>query len=330
MKNQNVIWALIALVLLLALNAAFTPGFFHLEMRDGHLYGSLVDILDRAAPVTLMALGMTLVIATGGIDLSVGSLMAISGATAALALSMGYSGPVALLLALLSGLVAGLINGSLVAFLGIQPIVATLILMVSGRGVAQLITNGQPLTFNNKFIDVFGNGFFLTLPFSVTVVMIALIIIAALTRRTALGLYLESVGNGPLASRLSGLPVPGVLLFAYATSGVCAALAGVVAAADIKAADSNTAGLYAELDAILAVVIGGTALTGGRFTLIGSVIGALLMQAMTTTILARGIQMQWTQVVKASVILIVCILQSPAVREKILAPMTRRRRRAQQ
>jgi simple sugar transport system permease protein len=326
MKNQNVIWALVALGLLLGLNAAFTPGFFHLEMRDGHLYGSLVDILDRAAPVTLMSLGMALVIATGGIDLSVGSVMAISGAVTALTLTAGASGPVALMAALGAGLIAGLINGSLVAYIGIQPIVATLILMVSGRGVAQLLTDGQPRTFSNDFIEAFGSGFFLTLPFSVTVVVITLVIIGLLVRWTALGLYLESVGNSPKASRLSGLPVPGTLLFAYATAGICAGLAGVVGAADIKTADANTAGLYYELDAILAVVIGGTALTGGRFTLIGSVIGALLMQALTTTILARGIQMEWTQVVKASVILIVCILQSRAMREKLLAPFLRRRR----
>lgn len=319
MKNQNVIWALAALGLLLGLNALFTPGFFDIEFRNGYFYGSLIDVLDRAAPVTLMALGMTLVISTGGIDLSVGSVMAISGAVAAICLNAGMSGPFALTTSLAAGLLAGLINGSLVAFIGIQPIVATLILMVSGRGVAQLLTDGQPLTFSNGFIEFLGNGFFLALPFSVTLVLLMLLIMGSLTRRTALGLYLESVGNSPRASRLSGLPVPATLLFAYATSGVCAAMAGVLAASDIRTADANTAGLYAELDAILAVVIGGTALTGGRFTLIGSVVGALLMQALTTTILARGIQMEWTQVVKASVILLVCILQSPVTRQKLFS-----------
>src|SRR5690606_16115540 len=144
-------------------------------------------------------------------------------------------------------------------------------------------------------------------------------------RGTALGLYVESVGNSRKASRLSGLPVPGTLLFAYAMCGLCAALAGAVAAADIRTADSNTAGLYAELDAILAVVIGGTALTGGRFVLLGSLLGALLMQALTTTILARGIQMEWTQVVKASVILVVCILQSRVMREKFLGAFMKKR-----
>ena len=320
MKNQNVIWALVALALLLGLNALFTPGFFHIEVRDGHLYGSLIDILDRAAPVTLMALGMTLVIATGGIDLSVGSVMAISGAVVATKINDGWSGPAALLLALTAGLVTGLINGSLVSFIKIQPIVATLILMVSGRGVAQLLTDGQPVPFSNGFVEKFGSGFFLGLPFSVTIIIVTTIIIALLVRKTALGLYLESVGNSPKASRLSGLPVPAILLFVYAVTGICSALAGVVQAADIKAADPNTSGLYLELDAILAVVIGGTALTGGRFMLLGSVVGALLMQALTTTILARGIQIEWTQVVKASVILVVCILQSGTVREKVLGP----------
>ncbi len=325
MKNQNLIWAIVALALLLGLNAIFTPGFFNLEVRDGHLYGSLIDILDRAAPVTLMALGMTLVIATGGIDLSVGSVMAISGAVAALLVNSGWSGPGAMVVALAAGLTAGLINGALVAYVGIQPIVATLILMVSGRGVAQLLTDGQPVPFSNGFIERFGSGFFLQLPFSVTLIVITTVILGVLVRKTALGLYLEAVGNSPKASRLSGLPVPGTLLFAYAVAGICAALAGLVAAADIRTADSNTAGLYAELDAILAVVIGGTALTGGRFLLLGSVVGALLMQALTTTILARGIQMEWTQVVKATVILIVCILQSRTVREKLFSGFAKKR-----
>lgn len=328
MKNQNLIWAIIALALLLGLNALFTPGFFHTEMRDGHLYGSIVDIADRAAPVALMSLGMTLVIATGGIDLSVGSVMAISGAVASLMINAGYSGPVAMLGSLLVGLLAGLINGSLVAFLKIQPIVATLILMVSGRGVAQLLTDGYPIPFQNEFIERFGSGFFLALPFSVTLIAITLVVIGLLVRSTALGLYLECVGNSPRASRLSGLPVPGTLLFAYAVCGLCAALAGLVQAADIKSADANTAGLYAELDAILAVVIGGTALTGGRFVLVGSLIGAFLMQALTTTILARGIQMEWTQVVKATVILVVCILQSQVMRDKIFGAFKRKAVRA--
>lgn len=325
MKNQNVLWALVALVGLLLFNAAFTPGFFHIEIRDGHLYGTLLDVLDRAAPVTLMALGMTLVIATGGIDLSVGSVMAISGAVTALSLQTGLGGPTSLGVALAVGLLAGCINGCLVAFLGIQPIVATLILMVSGRGVAQLLTDGQPLAFSNNFIEALGSGFFLGVPLSVTVILIVLLLLALLTRRTALGLYLEAVGNSARASRLAGVPVPAMLLFAYATAGICAALAGVVAAADIKTADANTAGLYAELDAILAVVIGGTALTGGRFTLLGSIVGALLMQALTTTILARGIQMEWTQVVKATVILVVCILQSHVMRERVWRSLRRNR-----
>ena len=326
MKNQNLIWAIIALALLLGLNAIFTQGFFHVEIREGHLFGSLIDILDNCAPVALMALGMTLVIATGGIDLSVGSVMAISGAIAALLVNAGWSGPAAMLISLAAGVVAGLINGALVAYIGIQPIVATLILMVSGRGAAQLLTDGQTVPFQNGFIEHLGSGFFLGLPFSVTLIAITALVIGLLVRRTALGLYLESVGNSPRASRLSGLPVPGMLLFAYAMSGLCAALAGVVAASDIRSANSNTAGLYAELDAILAVVIGGTALTGGRFVLLGSLVGALLMQALTTTIYARGVQMEWTQVVKAVVILVVCILQSRALREKFLAPLFKKGR----
>jgi simple sugar transport system permease protein len=310
------LWPLAALALLLALNLAFTPGFFHVSVKDGRLFGSLIDVLNRAAPVMLLSLGMTLVIATRGVDLSVGAVMAITGALAAWLITTSHAGvPAVVCMALGLALVCGLWNGVLVAFLDIQPIVATLILMVAGRGIAQLITNGQIITFENPGMAFIGGGFFLGLPFPVTIVAVTLLITALLTRRTALGLFIESVGNNETASRYAGVNSAMVKVAVYAFCGLCAGLAGMIPMSDIKGADANNAGLYLELDAILSVVIGGTSLDGGRFQLVGSIIGALIIQTLTTTILSRGVQVEFTLVVKALVVLAVCLLQSEGFRQ---------------
>ena len=322
----RIVWPLLALALLLLYNAAFSPGFFRLVMRDGHLYGSLIDILDNAAPVMLVALGMTLVIATGGVDLSVGAVMAISGAIAALLVTRTQIPfPVILLIALAAGLLAGTWNGTLVSLFGIQPIVATLILMVAGRGIAMLLTDSQTVPFQHSGFAFIGGGHFLALPFTLTLVAAALLITTILTRLTALGLFIECTGNNLRAARNAGVNTRGVVFFAYAFTGLLSALAGLIPAADIKAADPANHGLYLELDAILAVVIGGTALTGGRFLLLGSVIGALIIQTLTTTILStrvpilnRSVPPEFNQLIKALVVLGVCILQSDVFRSRVL------------
>ena len=316
----RIVWPILALGLLLLFNLLFTPGFFKIRMMDGHLYGSLIDIVDNAAPVMLVAFGMTLVIATGGVDLSVGAVMAIAGAVAAILLrDAGLGLPLTLAAALGVSLIAGLWNGLLVAVFDIQPIVATLILMVAGRGIAQLLTGGQiPELQHYPSLVFLGSGFFLALPFSLTLVFLVAIATAGLSRATALGLFIEATGDNPRAARYAGVNVKAVKLLAYAWTGVCAGLAGLVAAADIKAADANQIGLNIELDAILAVVIGGTALTGGRFSLVGSVIGALIIQTLKTTILARNVPDEYNLVVKAVVVLIVCLLQSETFRAAIL------------
>lgn len=314
-RRQKLFWPLLALGILLAFNHAFTPGFFDVEIRDGHLYGSRIDILNHGSKVMLLALGMTLVIATGGVDLSVGAIMAISGAVAS-QMCVAYSQPpaVAISVALLASVVAGAWNGLLVAGIGIQPIVATLILMVAGRGIAQLVTGGQIINFNDPTLVYLGNGHFLGLPFTLFLVLLLLGVTFALTRTTALGLFIESVGDNEIASRNAGINARFVKFSAYVFSGFCAGIAGLVAASNIKSADSNHAGLYAELDAILAVVVGGTALTGGRFFLVGSVIGALFIQTLTTTMYARNVSADIAPVPKALVIIAVCLLQSEKAR----------------
>lgn len=321
----RLIWPVAALALLLAFNLLFTERFFHVDVRDGHLYGTPIDILNHGSKVMLLALGMTLVIATAGVDLSVGAVMAIAGAVAAQLVhrpGMGFWPAVGA--ALFVALLAGAWNGVLVAYFRVQPIVATLVLMVAGRGVAQLLTDGQIITFTDERLVFLGNGHLLGLPFPVTLVAATLLVAALLARRTALGLFIEAVGDNETAARLAGIDARGVKFATYAFAGLCAGLAGLVAASNIKCADSNHAGLFLELDAILAVVIGGTALTGGRFYLVGSLVGALLIQTLTTTLYMRDVSADVAPVPKALVVVAVCLLQAPAFRAELARLIGRR------
>lgn len=311
-------WPVAALALILLANFALSPEFFALELRDGRLYGSLIDVLNRAAPVALLALGMSLVIATGGIDLSVGAVIAIAGAVCANLLAAGADGAsLVVALGLLTGLAAGLVNGGLVGYLGVQPIVATLVLMVAGRGIAQLLNAGQIVTFHHDAFAALGVGSLLGFPVPVAIVLGALAALQLLVRGTALGLFIEAVGCNPRASRHLGINVRAVKLAVYGVCGFCAALAGIVVTADIQGSDPNNAGLWLELDAILAVVIGGAALTGGRFSLGLAVVGALVIQALATTVLMSGVPPTWNLVIKSLVIVAVLLLQSSAFRRQV-------------
>jgi len=300
----------LALLAILAINWVVSPQFFDLRFQDGRLFGSLIDVLNRGAPVALLAIGMVLVIATRGIDLSVGAVMAIAGAVAA-SLADSHSPPVVIGAALGVGLLCGLWNGVLVAVLGIQPIVATLILMVAGRGIAQLITQGRIVTFNSPELAWFGGGTIAGIPASVVITLGVLALTLLLVRGTALGLMIEATGGNARASTLAGVGTRAMTIAAYVWCGLCASLAGVIAAADILGADANNAGLWLELDAILAVVIGGTSLFGGRFSVILAVVGAFIIQAMNTGILLSGFPPEFNLVVKAAVVLVVLLMQSP-------------------
>jgi simple sugar transport system permease protein len=322
----RLLWPLLALVCLFVFDFLYIPDFFRVTVREGNLYGSLIDIMENAAPVLLLSIGMTLVIATGGVDLSVGSIMAICAAVAAQLVVSGHSAAVAFAAAMAVGLACGAWNGALVALLGIQPIVATLILMVAGRGIAHLVTSDQIITFNNRAYSFLGSGFLFRLPFSLTVVAAVLAATALLVRKTALGLFIEAVGGNASASRYAGVNATAVKWMVYVFSGACACVAGLITAGDINAADPEHNGQYLELDAILAVVIGGTALTGGRFSLPGSVIGALVIQTLTTTILTYGVPPEKTLVVRAAVVILVCLLQSEGLREKVAVVRNKFRR----
>lgn len=318
-RGSGLLWPALALVLLLAANAAVRPSFLALRIQDGHLYGSLVDILKNGAPTLLIALGMCLVIATRGIDLSVGAVVAIAGAVACTSIAGApnpASAQAALLgmaLALALCLVLGVWNGFLVSVLGIQPIIATLVLMTAGRGIAMLITDGQIITVNNPTYRTVGAGFLL-LPVSILIALAVFVVVAVLTRRTALGLLIESVGINPEASRLTGIHARTIQWTVYVFAALCAGVAGLMISSNVSAADANNAGLWIEMDAILAVVIGGTSLAGGRYSLTGTLLGALTIQTLTTTVYSMGIAPEITLVFKAVVVIAVCLLQAPKFR----------------
>jgi ribose/xylose/arabinose/galactoside ABC-type transport system permease subunit len=320
---RRLLWPVVILALLLLVNLFFTANFFSIQMRDGHLYGSLIDILRFGAPLILVSLGMTLVIATGGIDLSVGSVVAIAGALACLQISDDAGVFTAVVLALGLSVLLGAWNGLLVAVVGIQPIIATLILMVAGRGLAQLITGGQIITVNSPSYKIIGGGYWLTVPFGILLVVVVLAITVFLTRRLALGMLIESVGGNAEASRLAGIRSRGIIIMVYAFAALCAGVAGLMISSNVSSADGNNAGLWVELDAILAVVIGGTSLSGGRFSLGGTVLGALIIQTLTTTIYSIGVPPETTLLFKALVVTAVCLIQSKSFREKVFG---RRRR----
>lgn len=326
--NQNLkrlLWPLIALGGILLFNLLFTPGFFQISIKEGHFFGSLIDIGNRAAPVMLLSIGMTLVFATGGVDLSVGAIMAISGAIAATVirpdyvkgiLEYGEMKPLVLVLMipLFFSLLAGLWNGLLVGYIGIQPIIATLILMVAGRGIAQLVTQGQIVVFIHEPFQYIGSGFLFGLPFPIIIAVMIFAMTHLLTRKTGLGMFIEAIGANLVASRFMGIRERMITVAVYVFSGFCAGVAGLIACADIKAADANNAGLLLEMDAIAAVIIGGT-IWGGRFTLVGSVIGTLIIQSLTTTMLTLGVAPEVTPVYKSIVIISVALIQSEKFRQ---------------
>lgn len=340
---RQLFWPLLALLLLIIFNVIFTPGYLSIAVVDGRLSGYLVDIFRDGAAVLLVALGMTLVIATGGVDLSVGATMAIAAVIAAVMVSpewlAGTIGPGAaeamnggpgwialvVFLAIFASLIVGAFNGVLVSLFRVQPIIATLILMVAGRGVAQLICGGTIYTYDVPRLSYIGQGTLLTLPFSIWLVGAMILLTWAITRRTALGLMIESVGDNDLASHYTGLRARSIKFLAYVFAGGCAGVAGLIESTNVSSANANQIGLWFELDAIFAVVVGGTALTGGRYFIFGSVVGAILIQALTNTMYAQDVTPEIALIPKAVVILLVCLLQSPEFRRKVIAPFRRSR-----
>lgn len=326
-RESRIFWPLVALAIILVFDAIFEPQFFKIGILNGHLYGNIVDVLNDGAPLMIVAIGMTLVIATGGVDLSVGAVIAISAAMGAVLINPALGNqlitndiltadktntPLALIVLadLAAGTLCGLWNGWLVSRGKIQPMVATLILMVAGRGIAQLITNGQIMTIYYTPYFWFGNGFLLGLPVSIYIVAVVFLIAWLLVRKTSIGLFIESVGINAKSTHYSGISEQNIKLFVYTFCGFCGSIAGLILSSYVHSCDANNIGLNYELDAILAVVIGGTLMNGGRFSLFASIIGALVIWTFTITMYTFGVPANALLAGRAVLVLIVILLYS--------------------
>lgn len=306
--DRRLLGLVAALLALVLLNATITPNF--LDLR------TLAVNVSQVATVVIVALGMTLVIASGGIDLSVGAVMALAGALAPLIFgsAWGLANPgwglaAAIAVPLLVAALCGLFNGSLVAVLGVQPIIATLILFISGRGVALVLTNGNLQTFQNPRFTWLGTGRLLGLPVQGWIALALTLAVALLVRRTLYGRYLLAVGGNPRAAALAGAPVRAVTLATYALAATLAGLAGLVEVARNAASDAARVGSLMELDAIAAAVVGGAALSGGRAPILGTLLGAAFIQLVGYTLIANGVPDEATLIVTAGIIVAAVWLQ---------------------
>lgn len=334
LSQNQAFWPVIIFLVILLFNGIASKGdFFRLSIVDGHLYGRIIDIFRNGSKLMILAAGMTMVLATGGTDISVGSVMAISGAIACSIVNgnilpwLNGNVGAAIILAVFAGILCGCWNGFLVAKVKIQPIVATMILLVAGRGIAQLITNGKIVTISSDAYYFINGGYILGLPFPLFIVIFLVGLLILFVGKTAFGLFLESVGCNPKASKFAGVQVDKMLLAIYTISGAFAAVAGLIESSGIKGADCNNAGLNIELDAILAVAIGGTNLMGGRFSIPASIAGALIVQSITTTVLALGVPAAFIRVLKAVLIIVICLSQSKQFKEMLAAPKAAKKRK---
>ena len=321
MTSYRLFWPIVCLALVLLFNLIKSPSFFEISIKNGVLYGYLVDIFNRSSELIILAVGMTLCVASSaGTDISVGAIMALSGAVSVYLLGSGETYAIPWIAAILIGLVVsvlcGMWNGFLVANMKIQPMVATLILFTAGRGMAQLITGG-----NNLYVKVdsfkYLGGFLphIPVPTPILVAIIVVILATLFLNKTATKLYIESVGINGSASRLVGLNSTMIKFLTYVICGVLAGVAGIVASSRIYSADANNIGLNLEMDAILAVALGGNVLSGGKFSIMGSVIGAYTIQALTTTLYAMAVSADQLPVYKAIVVIIIVVLQSPVYKK---------------
>jgi ribose/xylose/arabinose/galactoside ABC-type transport system permease subunit len=320
--RKQYFWGAVAVVLLLLVNVAKDPGYLAVTVSPttGYLVGNVIDIARAAAPILMIAVGMCLVVATGGIDLSVGSIMVVAGAVSMELLSSAGApdsvgaAAAAFFLALLVAGVLGAVNGVLVSVVGLQPFISTLVVMLAGRGLAKVITGGQNTAATNEPFRWLANGYVFGLP-AVFLLAIAIVVaVGLLVRRSALGLMLEAIGMDAKAARLAGINRRGLLLTAYITSGVLAGVAGVFATASVMTVDVSRTGYQLELDAILAVVIGGTSLAGGKFNIAGAAVGAILIATLDKTVVFLGVSSSATPAFKAIVIVALCLLQSERIR----------------
>ncbi|WEV71835.1 ABC transporter permease [Bifidobacterium sp. ESL0790] len=328
--SSNLTWSVVAFIVLIIICTIFDHGFLALKWNTntGGLAGPLITMIQESARYLMIATGMTLVISTAGIDLSVGSTMAVSGAVAMQMLIGGANVWVAILCALLVGLAIGCVNGALVSILGLQPFITTLIMMLAGRGLAKVITSGQNADASSIAgigpLRWMANGFILGIPANFIIALVIVAIVGLMARKTAMGMMIESVGINPEASRMTGIKPRRILFMVYAISGFLAAIAGLFATASVMRVDVVKTGQDLEMYAILAVVIGGTSLLGGKFSLLGSAFGAIIIAMIRKTIITLGIDAAATPAFFAVVVIIVCVMQAPKV-HNLSAEMKRKR-----
>ena len=328
--GSNLTWSILAFILLIVICTIFDHQFLSLQWNEntGGLAGPMITMLQESARYLMIATGMTLVISTAGIDLSVGSVMAVAGAAAMQALSGGVNVWLAILLALVIGLVVGCVNGALISLLGLQPFITTLIMMLAGRGLAKVITSGQntdaSAVAGNGPLKWMANGFILGIPANFVIAVVIVILVALLCRKTAMGMMIEAVGINPEASRMTGIKPRKILFLVYAISGLLAAVAGLFATASVMRVDVVKTGQDLEMYAILAVVIGGTSLLGGKFSLAGSAVGAVIIAMIRKTIITLGIDSAATPAFFAVVVIVICVMQAPKV-HNLSAEMKRKR-----
>jgi ribose/xylose/arabinose/galactoside ABC-type transport system permease subunit len=288
----------LGLVVLIAVNLVITPHF----ASTGSLRLQLVQV----APIIVVSLGMAMVIGTGGIDLSVGAVMAMTAAVIPLYIGYGTLGAIAA--GMIAGLLSGALAGSVISRMGVQPIIATLAIMVGGRGIANIV-GGQIKSIRDPGFRELGSGSLLGIPWVVLAAVVVALVVWLLMSRTTFGRQLVAIGGNDRAATLAGLPVKRVLTTVYVLSGLLAALAGALLVARNQASDPTRLGQLVELTAITAVVVGGTPLTGGQVRVLGTIAGALLMQLITFTLVAHNVTNSVAQMAQAAIVVLAVYAQ---------------------
>ncbi len=327
-NNSQLLIPLIAIALLVIFNLFRDPSFFSVSIASNNrgdpvLQGNLISILNGASELVILSMGMTLVTAaSGGQDISVGALAAIAGSMFVKVLKSGTVTPGLIIAAFLAccavAMVFGAFNGTLVSVFGIQPMIATLILFTSGRSIAYWINGGATPTIENATINAIGSFIpGIAIPTPILIVAAMGILFALLFRFTALGMYIQTVGINQSAARLNGINPVGIKLLTFILLGICCAVSGVIGVSRLGLINHETLLINIEMDAILAVAIGGNNLGGGKFKMIGSVLGAYAIQALTITLYAMKVPSTDVKAYKAIVIIILVVIGSPVVKAKV-------------
>ncbi|MBP1807527.1 ABC transporter permease subunit [Rubellimicrobium aerolatum] len=309
---------LIVLVALVALMSAIAPNFNRVD--------NLLNIARSISINAILAAGLTFVILTGGIDLSVGSIVAASGVVAVVAAIAGVPAPLAVLLGMVVGAACGLVNGALTAYLALAPFIVTLGTMTFLRGLAYTITEGQPIVASDLSFKDLGNGYLLGIPVPVLLMAVVYLVAWFILERTHYGRHVYAVGGNAQAARLAGVRVNRITTSVYIIAGACAGLAGVIFAARVISAQP-TAGTGYELDAIAAVVLGGTSLAGGRGRIIGTLIGSVILGVLSTGLILMNVPFFTQLLIKGVVIILAVAIDSLKTRPMLFRPGAKSARR---